>query len=187
MKAAKTVNTDDATLYAQHAVQMQVRFERIMTKCELDVILIASGTTKFAFLDDKPYPFQPNPHFLSWVPVPVPNCWLLLRPGLTPVLAYWRPADYWHLPPSRPQGEWMAHVDVRLIGSREEAVDALLPLAGGTHALKRGRVAILGEDDAAVGTFVPNNPGYKDGIRASVPAKGLPDRRRSASGRARSL
>eukprot|EP01034_Spumella_vulgaris_P015802 gene15802-20188_t len=57
------------TLYAQHIAQLQQRTENALSRSGFDALAIASGIEKFAFLDDRPYLFQPNPHFKHWLPL----------------------------------------------------------------------------------------------------------------------
>ena len=130
-------------------VQLQ-RSAAALQRGGFDHLLIAAGVEKYHFLDDRPYPFQVNPHFKAWVPLTRhPHCWIAFTPGQRPVLAYYQPDDYWHLPPSAPQGEWVEHFDVRVIRAPEDAAQHLPPAA---------RSAILGEADAALPGYAPNNP-----------------------------
>lgn len=139
-----------ASLYSQHLSVIRQRVEAALTRSGHDHLLIASGVLKYRFLDDNPYPFAPNPHFLHVLPLTQhPDCWIEITPGQRPKLIYCQPADYWHLAPSAPQGEWVEHFDIHIIRSPEQAA-ALLP--------KGPRLAIVGEADAALGDYVPNNP-----------------------------
>lgn len=136
--------------YAQHLTLLQQRSESALARCGFDALLIASGIEKYAFLDDRPYLFQPNPHFKHWLPlVNHPNSWLLLRPGHKPRVVYYQPDDYWHVPPSAPTGEWVEHVELIVISRAEDAA---------AHLKAPGRLAIIGEADAALDGVVPNNP-----------------------------
>lgn len=136
--------------YTQHIAELQRRCEDALSRSGFDALAIASGIEKFAFLDDRPYLFQPNPHFKHWLPLTAhPNSWLLIRPGHKPRLVYYQPDDYWHLPPADPAGFWVEHFEIVVIREPEQARDALrVP----------GRLAIIGEADAALEGVVPNNP-----------------------------
>ncbi len=102
------------------------------------------------FLDDMPYPFKPNPQFKYWAPLSQhPNSWIAYTPGRKPVLVYYQPDDYWHVPPSAPNGEWVEHFDIRIIHDAADAVQ---------HLPDASRAAIVGEADAALGAYTPNNP-----------------------------
>jgi len=146
---------DLQVLHMQHVQVCQQRAEHALGRSGHDAMLIASGVEKFAFLDDRPYLFQTNPHFKAWLPlIQLPNSWLLVRPGRKPVLVYYQPDDYWHVPPAAPSGFWVDQVELRVIHQAEEAEQVLRPLLGAGLA----RVAIIGESDAALGTLQPNNP-----------------------------
>lgn len=136
--------------YAQHLARLQAQAESALARCGFDALLIAAGIEKYAFLDDRPYLFQPNPHFKHWLPLTAhPHSWLLVRPGHKPRLVYFQPDDFWHVPPADPCGEWLAHVELCVIGRAEDAL---------AHLRVSGRLAIIGEADAALDGLVPNNP-----------------------------
>ena len=137
-------------LYTDHLRTIKQRTDAALAKGGFDHLVVASGIEKMRVLDDMPYPFKPNPHFKAWVPlVHHPHCWLAYTPGERPVLAYYQPDDYWHVPPTPPSGPWVEHFDIRVIADPAEAVKHLPPA---------GRSAIVGEPDAALPGFVPNNP-----------------------------
>ncbi len=136
--------------YSEHLSRLMATVDRGLAKSGHDHLVIAAGIEKMQFLDDMPYPFKPNPLFKHWLPlVRHPHCWIAYTPGKRPVLAYYQPDDYWHVPPSAPEGEWTAHFDIRVINDPADAAAHLPPPA---------RAAILGEADAALGAHVPNNP-----------------------------
>jgi Xaa-Pro dipeptidase len=136
--------------YAEHLAILHSRAATALARVGRDHLLIAAGVEKYHFLDDRPYPFQVNPHFKHWLPLTAhPHCWLAITPGAKPVLVYLQPDDYWHLPPAAPSGFWVEHFDIRVV--REPAqIAAELPPAE--------RCAILGEADAAVPGYAPDNP-----------------------------
>ncbi len=139
-----------STLYARHLAELQRRSEDALARSGFDALAIASGIEKFAFLDDRPYLFQPNPHFKHWLPLTAhPHSWLLIRPGHKPRLVYYQPDDYWHVPPSDPSGEWVAHFEIIVISE---------PAQARQHLQVAGRLAIIGEADAALEGLQPNNP-----------------------------
>ena len=138
------------SLYKQHLATLQAQAEAALSRCGFDALAIASGVEKFAFLDDRPYLFQPNPHFKHWLPLNAhPNSWLVVRPGRKPLAIYYQPDDYWHVPPAAPAGEWVEQVELVVISEPEQAA---------AHLKLAGRVAIVGEADAALDGAVPNNP-----------------------------
>lgn len=139
-----------AALYAEHLSTVLKRVEVALARSGHDHLVIPSGVLKYQFLDDRDYPFAVNPHFLHFVPLPRhTDGWIVATPGSKPVLIYHQPADYWHVTPTAPEGFWTEHFDIRVIRTPQEAT-AHLP----TH----GRLAIVGEADAALESFVPNNP-----------------------------
>lgn len=139
-----------AELYAEHLSVLQQRVETALARSGHDHLLIPSGVLKYQFLDDRDYPFAVNPHFLHWLPLlRHTHGWIVATPGKKPVLVYHQSADYWHLPPSAPEGFWTGHFDIRVIRTPDEAA---------AHLPKSGRRAIVGEADAALDGFVPNNP-----------------------------
>ena len=137
-------------LYREHLQTLQQRSERALELAGFDHLLIAAGTLRYQFLDDRPYPFAINPHFKAWLPLTEhADSWLAITPGEKPRLIYYQPDDYWHLPPSAPSGYWLEHFDVQVITQPEQA-EALLP--------NPARAAILGEPEAALPGVSPNNP-----------------------------
>ncbi len=137
--------------YRQHVTEMARRAARALEHAGFDQLVIASGAETYSFLDDRSYPFRPNPHFLSWVPLDHHPCsWIVVTPGQIPTLVYYQPFDYWHAPPAAPSGYWTEHFDVRVIREPQQAL-AHLPQ-------KPGAAAILGDASAALEGVVPNNP-----------------------------
>jgi Xaa-Pro dipeptidase len=144
------MTTPDDSLYADHLAVLTARSAAALRRCGRDHLVIASGVEKVHFLDDRPYPFQPNPHFKHWLPLTAhPHCWLVITPGARPRLVYFQPEDYWHLPPAAPSGFWVEHFDITIIRAPEEALRHLPPAATS---------AIIGEADATLGDRAPDNP-----------------------------
>jgi Xaa-Pro dipeptidase len=140
------------SLYLDHLAGLQRQAEAALERCGFDTLLIASGIEKYAFLDDRPYLFQANPHFKHWLPLTNhPHSWIAVRPGKKPRVVYYQPDDYWHVPPAAPSGEWVDAVELVVIREPEAAAQALADLTG-------ERTAILGEADAALPGLEPNNP-----------------------------
>ena len=74
------------------------------------------------FRDDQTYPFRVEPYFKAWVPLTqAPGSFLRLVPGQRPMLVYKQVEDYWHEPPSDPEGYWTQHFDIRVARSDAEA------------------------------------------------------------------
>ena len=137
--------------YKDHLDKVIANADRALAKDGFEHLIIASGVEKVAFLDDLHYPFKPNPQFKYWLPLTQhPNCWIAHTSGCKPVLVYYQPDDYWHVPPSAPNGEWLEYFDIRIIHDPAEAAK---------HLPDPARSAIIGEADAALGAYIPNNPG----------------------------
>jgi Xaa-Pro dipeptidase len=140
------------SLYLDHLATLQRQAESALQRTGHDALVIAAGIEKYAFLDDRPYLFQPNPHFKHWLPLTNhPHSWIAVRPGQKPRVVYYQPHDYWHVPPSAPSGEWVEAVDLVVIREPEQAAQALVDVV-------TAHTAILGEADAALPGVVPNNP-----------------------------
>lgn len=143
------------SLYTDHLATLQRHAESALERCGFDTLLIASGIEKYAFLDDRPYQFQPNPHFKHWLPLTNhPHSWLAVRPGKKPRVVYYQPDDYWHVPPEAPSGEWVDAVELVVIREPGEAAQALADVL-------TPRTAIVAEADAALPghpEIRPNNP-----------------------------
>jgi Xaa-Pro dipeptidase len=137
-------------LYSDHLRTLGERSAAALGKVGRDHLLIAAGDVRYQFLDDRPYPFQVNPHFKHWLPLQEhPGCWLKVTPGEKPHVFYFQPDDFWHMPPADPAGYWTDQCTVSVIRDAGE-LSALLP--------SPARCAIIGEPEAAVGDFIPNNP-----------------------------
>ena len=138
--------------------------------------VIFSGAQRYAFLDDNHYPFRPNPHFVSWVPLTrMPLSYVVYTPGETPVLIYYQPYDYWHPVPGEPDGYWTSEFDIRVVHDINDVAEHL-PFA-------RDKCILVGEIDDESHAFGIEriNPtsavnilhyarGQKNGIRAPVHA-----------------
>lgn len=138
-------------LYSRHLATLKARTDTALARAERDHLVIAAGTPRYEFLDDRPYPFAPNPWFKHWVPVTkAPGSWLVYTPGRKPKLIYLQPHDYWHVVPEAPAGYWVEHFEIAIIREPGEAAQHLPPDVA--------RCAIVGEDNAAIGAYVPDNP-----------------------------
>jgi len=143
--------TDPAPLYADHLRVLMQRAGTALERGGFDHLVIPSGTQHAKLFDDQAYPFFVNPQFKAWLPLlRVPHSWIVYTPGQRPKLIFLQPFDYWHAVPDAPSGWWVAHFDIHIIRTPEQA----LPLLPGDAA----RCAILGEPQSTLGAFAPNNP-----------------------------
>lgn len=139
-----------ADLYPAHLHTIMARADAALAAGGFDHLLVPSGRLRYAFLDDRAYPFKINPQFKAWLPLTeLSDSWLVYTPGERPKIVYCQPDDYWHLPPAPPHGYWTEHVDIVVI---REPNDAARHLPAAT------RSAIIGEAEWALGDHTPNNP-----------------------------
>jgi Xaa-Pro dipeptidase len=141
-----------APLFDDHIRIQRQRTDDAMANCNFDTLAIHAGSPHLLFLDDHSYPFKPNPHFKLWVPLEdAVDCWLLYRPGEKLRLIFLQPADYWHKPPSLPQGFWTRHFQIEVIREPAEAR---------RHLTHLGRCAFIGEwqQQFADWGFAESNP-----------------------------
>ena len=107
--------------YSDHLAYVTKTADAALAKTGFEHLIIASGIEKIRFLDDSPYPYKTNPQFKYWVPlIQNPNSWIAYTAGQKPVLVYYQPDDYWHVPPSAPHGEWLEYFDIRIINDAAE-------------------------------------------------------------------
>lgn len=108
--------------YGEHLRTVMERHDHALEVAGASHAVVFSGAPKVRFLDDYPYPFTANPHFVGWVPLTAtPHCYLAYTPGETPVLVYYQEKDYWHAPPADPDGFWTDHFDIRVVHSLDDA------------------------------------------------------------------
>ncbi|HSG90781.1 MAG TPA: Xaa-Pro dipeptidase [Pseudomonadales bacterium] len=136
---------DDAhLLFDAHLDVILERYQRAMEACGHRALVIDAGAPTTWFLDDIAASWRTNPHFRLLTPcAPAEGCAVLLRPGETPVLLHLRPDDYWHLPPSPPEGAWTARFDIRPVAddaAREHAIRDWLA-NDGARAARIGPIA----------------------------------------------
>ncbi|HKE47448.1 MAG TPA: Xaa-Pro dipeptidase [Rhodanobacteraceae bacterium] len=138
-------------LYAEHLATLKSRADTALARAGREHLVVAAGTPRYEFLDDRPAAFVVNPWFKYWVPVTkAPGSWLVYTPGGKPRLVYLQPHDYWHVVPDAPAGYWVEHFEIVVIREAAEAAQHLPKDAA--------RCAIVGEDNAAVGAYIPDNP-----------------------------
>lgn len=119
-------NPNLGALYSRHVETVCARHDHALENSGASHVVIFSGNPKFAFLDDMPYPFKANPHFLSWAPLTkLPLSYIVYTPGEKPLLMYHQPHDYWHVVPGAPDGFWAAQFDVRIVSSTDDVAQHL--------------------------------------------------------------
>lgn len=127
-------------LYPAHVELIKGRHDRALDKAGASHAVIFSGARRLVFLDDYPYPFKANPHFVGWLPLTsTPYCYLIYTPGQVPVLVYYQEKDYWHTPPADPQGFWTDHFDIRIVHAIDDIARHL--------PVERDKCILIGEID----------------------------------------
>ena len=145
--AERTVVTEG---YAEHVATVAARWGEALAAEGYDAALVHAGTPRASFMDDYTYPFRANPHFLAWLPLDdAHDSVLWVRPGQRPVLWFFQPEDYWHLPPSDPDDWWAQHFDVRVTRETGDWRQALSI---------RTRTALIGDSPALEGAAGDRNP-----------------------------
>jgi Xaa-Pro dipeptidase len=109
------------SLYPGHLQVVCARYDHALESAGASHAVIFSGSQKYSFLDDRPYPFVPNPHFVGWAPLEkLPLSYIVYTPGSKPLLVYFQPQDYWHVVPGNPAGYWTAYFDIRVVHKVED-------------------------------------------------------------------
>ena len=117
-----------ANHYSAHLETVRRHFDAAMHAAGCDQVAVFAGSPHLLFLDDYHYPFKANPHFKYWVPLTeAPDSFVVYTAGKKPVLIYYQPDDYWHVPPAPPAGYWVEHFDVRVIKQPDTAREELPP------------------------------------------------------------
>ena len=108
--------------YGAHLAIMDQRLGEALQAVGLDGAVVFAGDEKMVFRDDQAYPFKAEPYFKAWVPLTrAPGSFLRLVPGQRPMLVYKQVEDYWHEPPSDPEGYWTAQFDIRVVKTDADA------------------------------------------------------------------
>ena len=102
--------------YPAHLTAVRHHFDAAMQAAGCDQVAVYAGALHYQFLDDAPYPFKINPQFKWWLPLTeAHDSFVVYTAGKKPVLIYFQPDDYWHVPPAPPAGYWVEHFDIRVI------------------------------------------------------------------------
>ena len=108
--------------YGAHLAILDQRLDDALRATGFEGAVIFSGDEQIVFRDDQTYPFRVEPYFKAWIPLTqAPGSFLRLVPGQRPMLVYKQVEDYWHEPPSDPEGYWTQHFDIRVARSDSEA------------------------------------------------------------------
>jgi len=133
-------------LYREHVRELETRAARVISAHGFDAVVVHSGSpSKRSRYDDQYWPLRACPHFLYWVPLPQPDCALIVRPGnrskvLRPIVT-----NFWEKPPPLETEAFADEVDVVAVRDATEA-ERKRHVGG-------GRVAFIGEDRAIAGAW----------------------------------
>jgi Xaa-Pro dipeptidase len=129
-------------LHGAHVGEIATRFDRALEAAGFDSVIVFAGQQISRNRDDTTYPYAADPYFLAWLPLTRdPGSAICYVPGQRPRLVHFEDASFWHEPPSRPTGAWLAPFDVCCVGTHAER-DAALDVV-------RGRCAAIGPPDTA--------------------------------------
>ncbi|WP_448212311.1 Xaa-Pro dipeptidase [Colwellia sp. MEBiC06753] len=130
--------TSLASLYPAHINELQIRAKNVLTRENLEGLVIHSGKELKIFLDDNSYPFKVNPHFKHWLPLTdVTNSWLIINGVDKPTLIYYQPVDFWHKVVELKTDYWNEFFDIKILTNSAD-VDSLLPY-------DKAKLAYIGE------------------------------------------
>ncbi len=145
--------------YASHLAAVEAQHAVALQRSDTDVLIVDGGEQACHFRDDQPQTFRSNPLLNYWLPLIDQESHVLIwRPGDRPVLLYFQPADYWHLPPAAPAGDWVQQFDVRIISSASALQAAVAELAGGRALYLGTRPQLLAEHGRASNHAALINP-----------------------------
>ena len=131
-------NPELGALYPAHVATVSARHDHALEQAGASHVVIWSGRSATAFLDDYQMPFRPNPHFVAWAPLTrLPSSCIVYSPGQKPRLIYYQPRDYWHVVPGEPNGYWTEAFDIRIVHDVGEIAKHLPP--------DRERCILIGE------------------------------------------
>jgi Xaa-Pro dipeptidase len=110
------------TLFPAHLAALAQSTDEALAATGGGALVVAAGFAKFRFLDDQPDPFVVNPHFKAWAPIlDAPGSFMVHVPGRKPALLFHQPEDYWHKPPTMPNGRWLDAFEVRVLRNPADA------------------------------------------------------------------
>ena len=114
--------------YPAHLETVRRHFDTALQAAHCEQVAVYAGAPHLQFLDDYHYPFKANPHFKYWLPLTAaPESFVIYTAGKKPLLLYYQPDDYWHVPPAPPTGYWVGHFDIRVIKQPGAAREELPP------------------------------------------------------------
>ena len=145
-----------ASEYGAHLAILDQRLDEALRATGFDGAVIFAGDERVVFRDDQTYPFRVEPYFKAWVPLTqAPGSFLRLVPGQRPMLVYKQVDDYWHEPPSDPEGYWTQHFDIRVARPTPRR-------ASSRAAARAGSRSVLAAERVARGGGTATQPAIND-------------------------
>ena len=131
-----------AELYGEHLADLLARHRELMKQQGFEYLVVPSGTPLRIYQDDMDYPFKSSFFFRTYVPLSeIPHSYVVIGLEGKPRLIYFQPEDYWHTPPSDPEGIWPEHFEITIVSQLAQALGCL--------PKDSEKVAILGEPTEA--------------------------------------
>lgn len=112
--------------YKQHLNILRHRYDQALADTGFDQVIVSAGHKVMIAGDDHTYPYSPRAFAQQWLPYTLDagTC-VLYRPNEKPVLLWPSRADFWHLTPQAPSGDWTALWDIRAADSLDWLKDAV--------------------------------------------------------------
>jgi Xaa-Pro dipeptidase len=116
----------DAVLFASHLQSCLTAVRGALGDSGIAAVVVPAGEMHPVFQDDQCYPFKANAWFKWLVPTPpAPGSLLEVSQDKPPRLLFVAPDDYWHSPPSPPDGTWTREFDIVVVPTASAARTAL--------------------------------------------------------------
>tara|TARA_B100001094_G_scaffold332855_1_gene406890 strand:- start:8209 stop:9534 length:1326 start_codon:yes stop_codon:yes gene_type:complete len=138
--------------YKQHIDVMLSNARHILQRENKSTLAIHSGIEHYFFADDHGFPFKLNPHFNAWLPLNMPQCWLLINQVDPPKLILYQVVDFWHKPVDLDGFFFLDYFDVSYVHQVSDIKNYLEP--------EVTQWVYLGEDEALASSlgFTAINP-----------------------------
>lgn len=95
--------------YQTHLNTLIERYQKALDRAGFDAVVISSGPLLTIAEDDRSLPYTPRAFAQQWLPYDLdPDSYIIFRPGEKPRLIWPARADFWHLVPEAPSGDWTA-------------------------------------------------------------------------------
>lgn len=112
--------------YKTHLTTLMARYSEALARAGYDQIVISAGSQVMVAEDDRAYPYTPMAFAQQWLPYDLhPDTFIVFKPGEKPRLLWPARADFWHLTPNAPEGDWTADWQVEAATSLKDWLPAL--------------------------------------------------------------